>query len=77
MNLHQLRVFYVTAQHMSFTAAAQELFMTQPAVSLQVKALEKQLGVKLFERDPGFGRETGDVLLGDDALHGRYSLCSP
>lgn len=50
INLHQLRIFYVTAEHMSFTAAAERLYMTQPAVSMQVKALEKQLGVKLFER---------------------------
>ncbi|HEY8476506.1 MAG TPA: LysR substrate-binding domain-containing protein [Chloroflexota bacterium] len=50
LNLHQLRIFYSVAQHRSFSAAARALFMTQPAVSLQVRALEKSLGVKLFDR---------------------------
>lgn len=50
MNLHQLRVFYAVANRLSFTLAAQDLVMSQPAVSLQVKALEQSLGLRLFER---------------------------
>ncbi|MFQ6019659.1 MAG: LysR substrate-binding domain-containing protein [Dehalococcoidia bacterium] len=50
MNLHQLRIFYTVAKHLSFSVAAEELFMTQPAVSQQVKALERHLNMKLFER---------------------------
>jgi LysR family transcriptional regulator, low CO2-responsive transcriptional regulator len=50
MNLHQIRVFYTVANRLSFTLAAQDLVMSQPAVSLQVKALEQALGLRLFER---------------------------
>ena len=49
-NLHRLRIFWTVARHLSFTRAAQELFVAQPAVSHQVKALERELGVVLFER---------------------------
>ncbi len=50
MNLHQLRVFYTVAQRQSITAAAGDLLLTQPAVSLQIKALEKNLGLPLLQR---------------------------
>jgi DNA-binding transcriptional LysR family regulator len=49
VNLRQLQVFASVARHMSFSVAAEELMMTQPAVSQQVRALEQQLDVKLFE----------------------------
>lgn len=49
MNLRQLRVFVSVARHMSFSLAAEELMMSQPAVSQQVRALEQHLGAKLFE----------------------------
>ncbi len=45
-----LRAFEAAARHLSFTIAAQELFVTQSAVSHQVKALEIDLGVRLFTR---------------------------
>lgn len=45
-----LRAFEAAARHKSFTAAAQELNLTQAAVSHQVRSLEKYLGVALFER---------------------------
>ncbi|MGI9406287.1 MAG: transcriptional regulator GcvA [Hyphomicrobiaceae bacterium] len=45
-----LRAFEAAARHLSFTLAAQELFVTQSAVSHQVKALEGDLGVRLFLR---------------------------
>jgi DNA-binding transcriptional LysR family regulator len=50
MNLHQLRIFCSVVEHRSYTRAAEALFMTQPAVSLQIQALERSLQVKLFER---------------------------
>jgi DNA-binding transcriptional LysR family regulator len=49
MNLRQLHVFSSVARHMSFSQAAEELMMSQPAVSQQVRSLEQQLDVKLFE----------------------------
>ena len=45
-----LRVFEAAARHLSFTAAARELRSTQSAVSQQIRALEEQLGLPLFER---------------------------
>ena len=42
--------FEAAARNLSFTKAAEELFITQPAVSRQIKALEEHLGVPLFER---------------------------
>ena len=44
------RTFEAAARHLSFTAAAEEIGMTQSAVSQQVKALEVRLGVRLFTR---------------------------
>lgn len=51
MDLHKLRGFYAVAQQGSFTAAARRLRLTQPTISLQVKALEQEVGAQLFERD--------------------------
>ncbi|OBT16854.1 transcriptional regulator GcvA [Vibrio sp. UCD-FRSSP16_10] len=48
--LKSLKVFEAAARHLSFTRAAEELFVTQAAVSHQVKALEEYLGLKLFRR---------------------------
>lgn len=45
-----LRVFEAAARHLSFTAAARELRSTQSAVSQQIRTLEEQLGLPLFER---------------------------
>ncbi|MBN1994514.1 MAG: LysR family transcriptional regulator [Anaerolineae bacterium] len=50
MEPHQLRGFITVARLGSFTQAADELYLTQPALSLQIKALEKALGERLFER---------------------------
>lgn len=50
MELHQLRGFVTVARTGSFTRAAEELLLSQPALSLQVKALEKSVGEPLFER---------------------------
>jgi DNA-binding transcriptional LysR family regulator len=48
--LNALRAFEAAARHLSFTRAAEELHVTQAAVSHQVKALEERVGVKLFRR---------------------------
>jgi DNA-binding transcriptional LysR family regulator len=50
MDLHLLRSFREVARERSFTAAAKNLLLTQPAVSQQVKALEKEVGEKLLDR---------------------------
>ena len=46
----RLVVFRAVAEQRSFRKAAEELYLTQPAVSLQIKALEEDLGVQLFDR---------------------------
>jgi DNA-binding transcriptional LysR family regulator len=46
----RLRVFRIVARHLNFSRAAEELFLTQPAVTQQIKALEDELGVSLFDR---------------------------
>ncbi len=48
--LNSLKVFEAAARHLSFTRAAEELFVTQAAVSHQIKALEEFLSLKLFRR---------------------------
>ncbi len=48
--LKALRAFEAAARHLSFTRAAEELHVTQAAISHQIKALEEHLGVKLFRR---------------------------
>src|SRR5271154_2876097 len=50
--LNALRAFEAAARQLSFTRAAEELHVTQAAVSHQVKALERRLGVPLFRRLP-------------------------
>lgn len=50
MNLNQLKIFREVAKCNSFTLAAQKLFITQPAVSLQISSLENYFGIKLFDR---------------------------
>lgn len=50
LNLDQLDAFVRVIEHGSFSAAAQAVGLTQPAVSLKVRALERRLGVRLVER---------------------------
>ena len=49
----RLKVFRAVAQHLNFHKAAEQLFLTQPAVTLQIKGLESDLGVRLFDRAGG------------------------
>lgn len=50
MNFNQLRIFYSVTKNKSVTLAAKELYLTQPAVSIQIHLLEDDYGVKLFNR---------------------------
>jgi DNA-binding transcriptional LysR family regulator len=50
VTLRQFKVFETVARYLSFTRAAEELFLTQPAVSMQIKQFEEHLGLVLFER---------------------------
>ncbi|MEE8242894.1 MAG: selenium metabolism-associated LysR family transcriptional regulator [candidate division NC10 bacterium] len=50
MNLSQLKAFLAVAQDRSFSRAAEKLYLTQPAVSKQIQALEEGLGMRLFDR---------------------------
>ncbi|HWV17190.1 MAG TPA: LysR family transcriptional regulator [Rhodocyclaceae bacterium] len=49
----RLQVFHVVAKQMSFTRAAEVLFMTQPAVTFQIKQLEEHFNTRLFDRGHG------------------------
>jgi DNA-binding transcriptional LysR family regulator len=50
LNFTQLRVFYFAAKYQSFTTAAKKLFITQPAVTAQIKLFEEYSGLKLFKK---------------------------
>ncbi|MBW2437922.1 MAG: LysR family transcriptional regulator, partial [Deltaproteobacteria bacterium] len=50
LNFNQFRVFYYAAKNLNFTAAAGELFITQPAVTAQIKSFEEFCNLKLFKK---------------------------
>src|ERR671922_651142 len=50
MNFDQLETFLEVARHFSFSRAAEKRFRTQPAISSQIRALEEEVGAKLFDR---------------------------
>jgi DNA-binding transcriptional LysR family regulator len=50
LTIRQLQVFVCAARHLSFARAAEELHLTQPAISMQVKELESAVGLPLFDR---------------------------
>jgi DNA-binding transcriptional LysR family regulator len=50
LTLHQLKLFHTVAQHLSYTRAAEQLYLSQPAVSQQIKTIEQQIGLRLFVR---------------------------
>jgi DNA-binding transcriptional LysR family regulator len=62
----RLQVFHSVAKQLSFTRAAEQLFMTQPAVTFQVKQLEEHFNTRLFERRRGRISLTpaGELVLG-------------
>lgn len=53
MEIYQLRAFATAARLGNLTRTAEALHLTQPAITAQIKALEEDLGVSLFERRPG------------------------
>ena len=66
MNLNQLKVFYLTAKHGSLSAAAESLYITQPAVTKGIQRLQEHYEIKLFNR---FGKkmaltDAGEALFG-------------
>src|SRR3954462_12811883 len=72
----RLLTFREVAQRASFSRAAEALALTQPAVSQQVAALEREVGAPLLERRPGglTLTETGELLLAHaDALSARLT----
>ena len=71
ITLRQLRVFSAVARHLSFTRAAEELCLTQPAVSMQVKQLELQLDVSLFEH---LGKKIYLTEMGREVYHYSRSI---
>ncbi len=68
MTLRQLTLFKAVAQHLSFTRAAAELCLTQPAVSIQIKQLEGHVGMPLFE-------QVGKRIFLTDAGRELYGAC--
>ena len=66
MNLNQLKIFYLAAKHGSLSAAAESLYITQPAVTKGIQRLQEYYEIKLFNR---FGKkmaltDAGEVLYG-------------
>lgn len=69
--LRQLQVFSAVAEHLSYTAAAEALHLTQPAVFAQVRQLETQIGAPLIER---FGRQLAITEAGRLVLQSAASM---
>jgi DNA-binding transcriptional LysR family regulator len=65
MENFRLKVFRAVAQHLNFRRAAEGLYLTQPAITQQIKALEDEVGVALFDRSGGrvVLTESGKILL--------------
>jgi len=66
MNIHSLTYFAIAAKHLSFTRAAEECLIEQPAMSRQISGIEKELGVKLFTR---FNKRVELTLAGERFYH--------
>ncbi len=65
-NLKQLYYFYIVAKNESFSDAAKKIFISQPAISMQIRNLEKNLGISLIKRGSKFSlTEQGELLFND------------
>ena len=74
MTIRQLQVFASAARHLSFARAAEELHLTQPAISMQIKELEGVVGLPLFDRS---GRQVALTTPGEYFLvHARRMLAA-
>lgn len=71
MDMRHLRCFVAVAETLHFGRAAQRLHLTQPPVSLAIKELEAELGVRLLERS---SRRIALTRAGEDALHDARSV---
>jgi len=69
LTLRQLQVFSSVARHLNHSRAAKDLFLSQPAVSMQIKLLEQNIGIALFEQ---VGKQLHLTEAGREMLH--YSL---
>ena len=78
LQLAHLRTLEAVARHGSFSRAAGELRLTQPAVSMQIRRLEHQLGLPLLERvgKRAFPTPAGDVLIAHAARARRELECA-
>ena len=59
MDFDQLETFLEVARHTSFSRAAEKRFRTQPAISSQIRAVEEEIGARLFDRSGGKVALTG------------------
>jgi LysR family transcriptional regulator, low CO2-responsive transcriptional regulator len=66
LTLRQLQVFAAAAKHLSHSRAAEVLYLTQPAVSMQIKQLEQNVGLPLFEQ---VGKQIHLTEAGQEMLH--------
>lgn len=71
LTLRQLKVFESVARLLSYTRAAEELHLTQPAVSMQVRQLEEAVGLPLFER---LGKRIHLTEAGQEMLHYSHNV---
>lgn len=66
LTLRQLQVFEKVASHLNYSRAAEELYLSQPAVSMQIKQLEENIGLPLFEQ---MGKKIFLTEAGREVLH--------
>lgn len=71
LSLRQLRIFETVARRLSYTRAAEELHLSQPAVSMQVRQLEEEVGMPLFER---LGKTVALTEAGHEVYHYSRSI---
>jgi DNA-binding transcriptional LysR family regulator len=71
VTFRQLTLFEAVARHLSFTRAADELHLSQPAVSMQIRQLEESVGLALFEKS---GKRIGLTEAGKEVFHYSQSI---